>query len=119
MKTIATTLFLLAAPLSAPSAALAASTYANGTFSGPAVDAYYGLIQIQAIVEGGRISKLKVLKYPSDRATSVAINRQALPMLRDEVITAQSAKVDIITGATLTSQAFVRSLDGALRQATH
>ncbi len=93
------------------------SGYADGIYAGPAVDAYYGLVQIQAVVQGGRIVGIKVLQYPSDRRTSVAINRQALPMLRDEVVSAQSANVDIISGATLTSEAFIRSLDGALKKA--
>ena len=56
---------------------------------------------------------------PSDRRTSVMINRQALPMLRDEVVQAQSANVDVISGATLTSEAFIRSIGGALQQASH
>ena len=91
--------------------------YADGAWTGPVVDAYYGLIQIQAIVEGGRLSGIRVLKYPNDRRTSVFINRQALPTLRDEVVRAQSARVDIVSGATLTSRAFIRSLGGALQQA--
>lgn len=93
------------------------ASYADGTFTGPAVDAYYGLVQIQAIVQGGQLVAIKALRYPSDRRTSVYINRQALPMLRDEVVSAQSANVDIISGATLTSEAFIRSLDSALRKA--
>ncbi|QND64607.1 FMN-binding protein [Mesorhizobium loti] len=93
-------------------------SFADGTFTGPVTDAYYGLIQIQASIQGGRLISLKVLKYPSDRRTSININRQALPMLRDEAITAQSANVDIISGATLTSRAFRQSLAGALKQAS-
>ncbi|MDX8481502.1 FMN-binding protein [Mesorhizobium sp. VK24D] len=92
--------------------------FADGTYAGPVTDAYYGPMQIQASIQGGRLTALKVLKYPSDRRTSVRINRQALPMLRDEAISAQSANVDIISGATLTSRAFIQSLDGALRQAS-
>jgi uncharacterized protein with FMN-binding domain len=91
--------------------------YADGAYTGPVADAYYGPLQIQAMVQGGRLVGLKVLQYPSDRQTSVLINRQALPMLRDEAVSAQSAKVDIISGATLTSKAFIRSLDGALSKA--
>ena len=83
-----------------------------------AADAYYGIIQIQALVQGGQLTALKVLKYPSDRRTSISINRQALPMLRDEAIRAQSANVDIISGATLTSRAFSQSLRGALKKAS-
>lgn len=95
----------------------AAGAFVDGQYTGPAVNAYYGLVQIQATVTGGRLVSIKVLKYPSDRQTSVSINRQALPLLRDEVIAAQSANVDIISGATLTSEAFIKSLGGALSQA--
>ena len=100
-----------------PAVAAKTSGYADGSYTGPVTDAYYGLIQIQAIVQGGRLAGIKVLQYPSDRRTSIAINHQALPMLRSEVVAAQSAKVDIISGATLTSEAFIKSLGGALRQA--
>jgi uncharacterized protein with FMN-binding domain len=93
------------------------SIYVDGAFTGPPVNAYYGVVQIQAIVQNGRVARLKVLQYPSDRQTSVAINRQALPLLRDEVIAVQSANVDIISGATLTSEAFIKSLGKALEQA--
>lgn len=91
--------------------------YADGAYTGPAEDAYYGLVQVQAIVQNGRLVAIKVLQYPSHRRTSVFINRQALPALRDEVVKAQSADVDIISGATLTSKAFIRSVDAAMKQA--
>ena len=105
---------------STPVVVAAATTggYADGTHTGPAVDAYYGLVQVQAIVQGGQLVAIKVLKYPSDRRTSVYINHQALPVLRDEAIRAQSAKVDIVSGATLTSRAYIRSLGQALNKAT-
>ena len=92
--------------------------YNDGVFTGPASDAYYGIIQLQALIQNGRLSALKLLQYPSDRRTSIRINRQALPMLRDEAIRAQSADIDIISGATLSSRAFIRSLNGALRKAS-
>lgn len=97
---------------------LSGHRYSDGVYTGPAADAYYGIIQIQALVQGGRFTALKVLRYPNDRRTSVTINRQALPMLRDEAISAQSADVDIISGATLTSKAFIQSLGGALKKAS-
>jgi uncharacterized protein with FMN-binding domain len=58
-----------------------------------------------------------VLQYPADRRTSRSINAQALPMLESEVVRAQSDRVNIISGATLTSAAYLRSLNGALGQA--
>ena len=89
----------------------------DGTYTGPVVDAYYGYIQIEAVIKNGRLTTIHVLKYPSDRRTSIFINRQALPMLRDEVISAQSANVDIVSGATLSSEAFIQSLGAALSKA--
>ena len=105
-------------PAQLPVMTVAAHTgYTDGSYTGPVADAYYGGVQVQAIVQGGRLAGINVLQYPSDRRTSVVINRQALPILRDEVISAQSANVDIVSGATLTSEAFHQSLGGALRQA--
>jgi uncharacterized protein with FMN-binding domain len=57
------------------------------------------------------------LLYPNDRRTSIRINATAVPDLQQEAIQAQSANVDIISGATLTSQAFVQSLQVALNSA--
>ncbi len=94
-----------------------ARSYADGTYTGPVTDAYYGSMQIQAIVRSGKLAGVRVLQYPNDRGTSIAINSQALPMLQNEVIAAQSARVDIISGATLSSDAFIRSLNGALSKA--
>ncbi len=89
----------------------------DGTYRGPVVNAYYGLMQIEAVVRNGRLAIVHVLRYPNDRRTSIFINRQALPMLRDEVISAQSAHVDIVSGATLSSHAFIQSLGAALSKA--
>jgi uncharacterized protein with FMN-binding domain len=107
------------ARVSAPIIRIAASVSGlnDGTYAGPVVDAYYGLMQIEAVIQNGRLVTIHVLQYPSDRRTSIFINRQALPMLRDEVISAQSANVDIITGATLSSEAFIQSLGAALVKA--
>ena len=97
--------------------AAATASFADGTYDGPVVDAYYGYMQVGAVIQGGRLAAIRILRYPNDRRTSIFINRQALPMLRDEVISAQSANVDIVSGATLSSEAFIRSLAGALGQA--
>ena len=63
------------------------------------------------------IASIKVLNYPSDRRTSRYINSQALPMLQEEVMAADSANIDTVSGATLTSEAYIRSLGTALQQA--
>ncbi|MFI5265168.1 MAG: FMN-binding protein [Candidatus Levyibacteriota bacterium] len=93
------------------------SLYKDGTFTGDPADAFYGTIQVQAVISGGKITDVKFLQAPSDRSTSIYINSQADPMLTQEAITAQSAQVDIISGATASSQAFVQSLQSALDKA--
>jgi uncharacterized protein with FMN-binding domain len=93
--------------------------YKNGTYTGPAVDAYYGMVQAQATVQNGKITDVQFLNYPHDRRTSQMINNQAMPWLQQEVIQAQSAQINIISGATLTSQAFASSLQSALNSASN
>lgn len=91
--------------------------YRNGTYTGSVADAFYGNVQVQAVISGGRITDVIFLQYPNDRSTSIAINTQAMPYLKQEAIQAQSAQVDIVSGASDTSQAFQQSLTSALAQA--
>ncbi len=91
--------------------------YKDGTYTGSVADAIYGNIQVQATIQNGKITDVQFLQHPSDRSTSVAINIYAMPNLRQEAITAQSANVDTVSGATDSSQAFVQSLSSALTQA--
>ncbi len=93
------------------------SPYKDGTFVGDSEDAFYGLIQVQATISNGKITSVQFLQYPNDRGTSVAINSQADPLLSQEAIQAQSANVDIVSGATDSSQAFMQSLQTALNKA--
>ncbi len=93
------------------------ATYKDGTYTGPAEDAYYGNVQVQAIIQGGKITQVRFLQYPNDRPNSVAINQQAIPYLQQEAIQAQSAQVNGVSGATDTSIAFTQSLSLALQQA--
>ena len=89
----------------------------DGTFDGGTYDAYFGPVQVEITVSGGKLVDAQALQYPDHRRTSVAINRQALPYLQQEVVQAQSARVNLISGATLTSRAYIRSVADALAQA--
>jgi uncharacterized protein with FMN-binding domain len=100
-----------------PPTATPAGQYKDGTYDGPIVDAYYGNVQVEAVVQGGQITDVKFLDYPQDRRTSRFINQQAMPWLTQEALQVQSANVDLISGATFTSQAFAMSLQSALQQA--
>ncbi len=103
----------------APTATSAPSNgqYKDGTYKGPEVDALYGLVQVQAVIQNGRIKSVQFLEYPNDRRTSVRINQVAVPYLQQEAMQVQSANVDIISGATLTSEGFIMSLQAALANA--
>src|ERR1035437_6624828 len=67
----------------------------DGQYTGSAADALYGNIQVMAVIQGGKITDVQFLQYPSDRSNSVRINQQAMPYLKQEAITAQSSQVDI------------------------
>lgn len=92
--------------------------FKDGNFQGPVTDAYYGEVQVEADIQGGRLASVRMLNYPNDRRTSRYINSQALPILKQEAIQAQSGNVDFVSGATLTSRAYVNSLSSALDQAS-
>ena len=93
-------------------------TYKDGTYTGSTENAYYGDVQVSAHISGGKLTDVSFLQYPHTHSTSVYINHQAMPYLKQEAIKAQGSNVDIISGATYTSQAFVQSLRNALSQAT-
>lgn len=91
--------------------------YRDGIYTGSSADAYYGNVRVQATIQGGKLANVQFLDYPSDRGTSREINGQAMPYLKQEAIQAQSANVDIVSGATDTSLAFRQSLASALVKA--
>jgi uncharacterized protein with FMN-binding domain len=92
-------------------------TFKDGSYTGTLADAYYGNIQVRAIIQNGALNDVELLDYPSHSRTSEYINGRALPELTSEAIAAQNAKVDIVSGATQTSKAFRESLAAALAQA--
>jgi uncharacterized protein with FMN-binding domain len=98
-------------------AATGSVTYKDGQYTGNPADAYYGNIQVQATISGGKITDVVFLQHPSDRRDSVEINNQAMPILKQEAIQAQTAQVNTVSGATDTSQAFIQSLTSALKSA--
>lgn len=92
-------------------------TYKDGVYKGIVADAIYGPVQVQVTISGGKIVNVIFLQSPNDRQTSIEINQRAMPILKKEALAAQSAQVDIVTGASQTSRAFKESLSSALLQA--
>ena len=101
-------------PVSTVNTPVNSGKYKNGSYTGSVVDAYYGNVQVQIVVLNGMISDVQFLQYPDHSSNSVRINTRAMPILKTEVITAQSATIDGVSGATHTSGAFNQSLGVAL-----
>lgn len=89
----------------------------DGTFTGDAVRTRYGPVQVQITVTGGVISDVQVPEYPSGNARDRQINERALPTLIAETTSAQSSVIDMVSGATYTSDGYIQSLQSALDQA--
>jgi uncharacterized protein with FMN-binding domain len=96
-----------------------ATTDASGavTVTGPAVDTRYGPVTVQVTVEAGQITDVEVVEYPTGNGRDRQINARAVPTLVQETLDAQSADVDVVSGATYTSEGYAESLQAALDEA--
>lgn len=104
----------------ATTAANAASTLADGTYTGATDTNKWGPVQVEITVTGGQITEVAAIQTPTDDRKSVSINARATPTLASEVLSAQSADIDTVSGATYTSDSYKVSLQSAidLAQAT-
>jgi uncharacterized protein with FMN-binding domain len=103
-------------PSSSPSTAASSGQYKNGTYTGVVADAFYGNLQAVAVIQNGALTDITFPQYPTN-GHSGEVSNQALPVLKQEAIAAQSANVNVVSGATQDSQAFQQSLASALAQA--
>jgi uncharacterized protein with FMN-binding domain len=103
----------------APATGSGGTALANGTVTGSLVQTRFGPVQVQVTIAGGKITDVTALQLPFDRQRSSQISGIVEPMLRSEALTAQSAQIDLISGATYTSDAYAQSLQSALDQAAH
>jgi uncharacterized protein with FMN-binding domain len=88
--------------------------FKDGEYVGVNVDAFYGNVQVRAIIQGGKIADIQFLSYPDNANHSRQVNSYAMPRLKEEAIASQSAQVNVVSGATYTSLAFIQSLGSAL-----
>jgi uncharacterized protein with FMN-binding domain len=122
LKSLQTATATTAADSSAPSPAAGtggATTPApavTGTYTGDTVDTRYGPVQVRITVTDGEITDVTALQTPSGNPRDEAIAARAVPVLTDEVLAAQSANVDSVSGATYTSDGYLQSLQSALDQ---
>jgi uncharacterized protein with FMN-binding domain len=91
--------------------------FKDGTYTGTVADAVYGQLQVTAVISGGKLTDVQFPVFPNSPGHTTEVSQQALPVLKSEAIAAQSANVQIVSGATQDSQAFQESLKSALSQA--
>jgi uncharacterized protein with FMN-binding domain len=99
-----------------PAAPTTASTSGTRSITGSVISNRFGENQVTLVLNGKKIQDVRYA-LPTDRQRSAEINAQAGPLLRDEVLQAQSAQIDVVSGATATSDAFAQSLQDAVQKA--
>jgi uncharacterized protein with FMN-binding domain len=87
------------------------------TITGAPVQQPYGTVQVSVTINAGRITDVRTVAIPLDSGRSQAINSEAAPLLRSEALRVQSARIDVVSGATYTSDAYAQSLQSALDRA--
>jgi uncharacterized protein with FMN-binding domain len=90
----------------------------GGTVTGQVAQTRWGPVQVQITTDAtGMITDVEVVQYPSGNREDEQINAYALPQLIKETLDAQSAHIDMVSGATVTSEGYLTSLQSALDQA--
>ncbi|MDQ0799337.1 FMN-binding protein [Arthrobacter sp. SLBN-112] len=87
---------------------------ASGIYKGTAVQTRFGPVQVQITVANGKITDVTALQLTNTDGKSIQISNRAAPLLRSEALAAQSASIKTISGATVTSSAYVTSLQAAI-----
>ena len=84
------------------------------TVTGSSVDTRYGPVQVKITVTNGAITAASAIDYPTNDPRDQQINSYAVPALNQEAVQSGSASIDMISGATYTSQGYIQSLQSAL-----
>ena len=87
------------------------------SITGSVAQTEWGPVQVELAVAGGKITTVTVVQYPNGNGRDEEINSYALPILVQETMDSQSASIDMVSGATVTSDGYLQSLQSALDQA--
>ncbi|MFF2346331.1 FMN-binding protein [Pseudarthrobacter sp. NPDC058119] len=99
---------------SSGSASSGSTSAAAGTYKGNTVQTRFGPVQVQITVANGKITDVTALQLTNTDGKSIQISNRAAPLLRSKVLAAQSANVQTVSGATITSDAYLTSLQAAI-----
>jgi uncharacterized protein with FMN-binding domain len=102
---------------SSKSSASKSSSSSTKTVTGSSVSTRYGNVQLKVTVSGGKITNIAAVQLPSGDPKSSQISSYAEPQLRQSALTAQSANVNVVSGATYTSDGYRTALQSALDSA--
>ncbi|HTJ38680.1 MAG TPA: FMN-binding protein [Dactylosporangium sp.] len=102
------------APPAGPGAGSGSGSGSGKTYDGSVAQTRWGPVQVRITVDGGKITDVTAVTYPKGNRRDQEINAYALPQLRTEVLQAQSADIDSVSGATVTSDGYRQSLQAAL-----
>ncbi|HEY0934415.1 MAG TPA: FMN-binding protein [Trebonia sp.] len=100
---------------SSGSAAKTAST--AKTVTGSVTQTMYGPIEVRITVKNGKVTAAEAVEYPDQDPRDAQINSYAIPALNSEAVSASSAQIDTVSGATYTSDGYISSLQSALDKA--
>jgi uncharacterized protein with FMN-binding domain len=90
---------------------------ASSTVTGDAASTRWGPVQVELTVANGTVTDVSVVQYPDNNGRDQQINARALPVLIQETLDAQNASIDMVSGATVTSEGYLESLQSALDKA--
>src|SRR3954453_14963855 len=111
--TTATTPTTTTAPTTATTGS-STSSAVSGTATGDSIDTQYGPVQVRVTVKDGKITDIQGLVHTGNDPRSTQISSSAEPTLKQEALSAQSADIDAVSGATFTSAGYAQSLQSAL-----
>ena len=100
-------------PTATPGAAATGNT-SSFVVNGSSADTVYGPVQVQLKVSAGRIVGAVAIDYPQSGGRDREINSIAIPLLQQETVATQTAQIDVVSGATYTSEGYIQSLQSAL-----
>jgi uncharacterized protein with FMN-binding domain len=92
------------------------STAKAKKYTGPLVDMRWGPVQAIIYVKRKKLARVTIVTNP-ENYRSQSIDQQAVPLLQQETLQAQNANIDVVSGATMTSEAYIQSLQAALQKA--
>jgi uncharacterized protein with FMN-binding domain len=102
------------APSAGASGSVAGPATADAVVNGKVARTRWGPVQVQVRIRDGKIVDVVALRQPNGNDRDLEINSYAIPQLHDEVLSAQSAQIDAVSGATVTSNGYQQSLQSAL-----